>query len=581
VNTIVVRCRSLMFCAAIVALAAPRTYSQSGGEEKPAPAAKGELKNVAVIAAAPYQKVVGDIAFLGSLAGKPELGQMVDGGLAFFTQGKAATALDKTKPWGVIVQTDGANFIPVACLPVIKGDDLLGVAKNYGAQVKDGENGAKEITLPNKRSVFVKQENGLAFVTTSAASLSKLPANPQELLTKMAGEYDLTVHASIKNIPEMYRQFALQAMQAGMQQGMKKNESESDEQYAQRQKMTQGQMDQMSRMINEIDSLTFGWAVDSQQQRTFMDFTYTFVAGSKMAKQISSYGAPKTDFAGFYQPDGAATMTFATKGDPQLMAEDMAQFEASMDSARQQLNQAIDKKVDDTETRDALKAAAADAFDAAAATIKLGQMDGGASLHLSPDSLTFVAGAHVADTAKVESALKKLEGAAKKSPDFPGIKWNAANHGGAAFHTLTIPVPEGEAGPRKLLGSQLDVAVGIASDAVYVGVGKDNIEAVSKAIDASAKDKGKSVPPFEFAVSLTPIMEVAASQAENSEQKEVIQKVADFLKNDAQGRDHVRAVGTMLPNGIKYHLEAEEGVLKAIGTAAAAVQQQKMQAAHQ
>jgi hypothetical protein len=580
-NTVVVRCRSLMFCAAVVALAIPRTYAQSSGEQKPAPAATGELKTVAIIAGAPYQKIVGDITFLGSLAGKPELGQMVDGGLAFFTQGKAATSIDKTKAWGVIVQTDGANFIPVACLPVIKGDDLLGVVKNYGAQIKDGENGAKEITLPNKRSIFVKQDNGLAYITTSAASLSKLPANPQELLTKMVGEYDLTVHASIKNIPDMYRQFALQAMQAGMQQGMKKNEGESDEQYAQRQQMMQGQMAQMSRMINEIDSLTFGWAVDSQQQRTFMDFTYTFVAGSKMAKQFSSYGASKTDFAGFYQPDAAVTMTFATKGDPKLMADDMAQFEASMNSAREQLNQEIDKKVDDAEAREALKAAAADWFDAAAATIKSGQMDGGASLHLSPDSLTLVAGAHIADTAKIESGLKKLEAAAKKSPDFPGIKWNASQHGGATFHTLSVPVPEGEKGPRQLLGDHLDVAVGIASDAVYVGIGKDNVEAVSKAIDASAKDKGKSVPPFEVAVSLTPIMEVAASQAENSEQKEVVQKVADFLKNDAQGRDHVRAVGSMVPNGIKYHLEAEEGVLKAVGKAAAAVQEQKMQAAHQ
>ena len=580
-KTVFVRYRPLMFCAVIVALVAPRAYSQSSGEQKPAPAPTGELKNVAVIAGAPYQKLIGDITFLGTLAGKPEWGQMVDGGLAFFTQGKAATAIDKTKAWGVVVQTDGANFIPVACVPVLKGDELLGVAKNYGAQIKDGANGAKEITMPNQRSIFVKQENGLAFITTSAASLSKLPANPQELLTKMAGEYDLTVHASIKNIPEMYRQFALQAMQAGVQQGMKKNEGESDEQYAQRQQMTQAQMAQMSRMINEIDSLTFGWAVDSKQQRTFMDFKYTFIAGSKMAKQISSYSAPKTDFAGFYQPDGAATLTFATKGDPKAMAEDMTQFEASMNSARQQLNQEIDKKVDDTETRDALKAAAADAFDAAEATIKTGQMDGGASLHLSPSSLTFIAGAHVADTAKIESALKKLEGAAKKSPDFPGIKWNAAKHGGAAFHTLTVPVPEGEKGPRQLLGEKLDVAVGIASDAVYVGIGKDNIDAVSKAMDASAKDKGKSVPPFEFALSLTPIMEVAASQAENDNQKEVLQKVADFLKNDAQGRDHVRAVGKMLTNGINYRLEAEEGVLKAIGKAVAAVQEQKMQAAHQ
>jgi len=581
VKTIAVRFRSLMFCAAMLALLTPRAFAQSSPEQKPAPAATGELKNVAIIAAAPYQKVVADVTFLGSLAGKPEWGQMIDGGLAFFTQGKAATAIDKTKTWGVIVQTDGQNFIPVAVLPVLKGDELLGVAKNYGAQIKDSDNGAKEVALPNQRSIFVKQENGLAFITTSAASLSKLPPDPQALLTKMVGEYDLTIHASVKNVPEMYRQFALQAMQAGVQNGMKKNEGETDEQFEQRQKATQAQMAQMQRMINEMDSLTIGWAIDSKQQRTYLDFAYTFVAGSKMAKQISSYSAPKTDFAGFYQPDAAATVTFATKGDPKAMAEDMAQFEASMNSARQQLNQEIDKKVDDTDARDALKAAASDAFDAAEATIKSGQMDGGASVHLSPNSLTFVAGAHVADTAKVESALKKLEGAAKKSPDFPGVKWNAANHGSATFHTLTVPVPEGEKGPRALLGEKLDVAVGIAPEAVYVGVGKDNIDAVSKAMDASAKEKGKSVPPFEFALSLTPILEVAAAQAENDEQKEVLQKVADFLKSDAQGRDHVRAVGTMVPNGIKYRLEAEEGVLKAMGKASAAMQEQKMQAAHQ
>ncbi len=593
-NIASVRRPSFLVLAAVALVTSPaiRVYAQSPATKKPkAPAAApsatpatvpaGELKNVAVIAGAPYQKLIADITFLGSLGGKPELGQMVEGGLAFFTQGKAATSLDKTKAWGVIVETDGQNFIPVGCLPVTKVDDLLGVVKNYGMQIKDSDNGGKEIMMPNKRSIFVKQEGGLAFISTSAASLAKLPANPEQLLTKMVGEYDLTIHASVKNIPEQYRKFALDAMQNGMKQGMKKKDDETDEQYQQRQQMTQAQMAQMSRMINEIDSLTLGWAVDSQQQRTYADFTYTFVAGSKMAKQMSSYGAPKTDFAGFYQPDAAGTATFSTKGDPQLMAEDMAQFEAQMASAKEQLSQQIDKKVDDAETRDTLKAAAADWFDAAEATIKAGKMDGGASLKLSPESMTFIAGAHIADTAKIESGLKKLEEAAKKSPDFPGIKWNAANHAGVTFHTMTVPVPDKEEGPRKLLGDKLDVAVGIAPDAVYVAAGKDNIDAVSKAIDASAKDKGKSVPPFEFAVSLTPIMEVAASQAKDSPQKEVIEKVADFLKSNAQGRDHVRAVGAMLPNGIKYHFEVEEGVLKAIGTATTAVQQQKMQAAHQ
>ena len=136
-------------------------------------------------------------------------------------------------------------------------------------------------------------------------------------------------------------------------------------------------------------------------------------------------------------------------------------------------------------------------------------------------------------------------------------------------------MPEGEKGPRQLLGSQLDVAMGIGPEAAYLAVGKNNMEAVTKAIDASASEKGKAVPPFEIVVSLGPIMEMAAAQAEESPQKEVAQQIADYLHNEAQGRDHVRAVGKMIPNGVEYHLEAEEGVLKAIGKAGAAAQQRR------
>ena len=130
--------------------------------------------------------------------------------------------------------------------------------------------------------------------------------------------------------------------------------------------------------------------------------------------------------------------------------------------------------------REALKAAANDVFDAIEATIKEGQIDGGASLNASPDSLTFVAGVHVKEPAKIEDALKKLEAVAKKQPDFPGIKWNAANHAGVNFHTLSAPVPEDKKGPRKMFGETLDVAIGIGPDAVYVAVGKDNIAAVEQ-----------------------------------------------------------------------------------------------------
>jgi hypothetical protein len=446
--------------------------------------------------------------------------------------------------------------------------------------MKDAGDGVKELAFANGRSIFAKVENGWAFVAQSSDTLAQLPQDPQAILAKLAGDYLLAVHVSVKDVPEMYRQFAIQAMQSGMQQQMTKKADESDEQFELRQQVAQSQMEQVERMINEIDSLTLGWAVDSTQQRTYLDVSYVFQEGTKMAQQMAAYGESKTDFSGFYRPDAAATVKMASKADPKLIGNDIADLEKTLSAAREQINKKIDHsdKVQDDEARTALKGAVSDFFDAVLDTIKAGQFDGGASLQLGADSMTLVAGTHVQDSAKIESALKKFETAAKKSPEFPGIKWNAANHAGVNYHTITVPVPEDKKSPRQLLGSELNVAIGIGPQAVYLAAGKDNIQAINQAIDASAKEAGKVVPPFELAISLRPIAEAIAASPEKERQAAIAKAVADMLGNEAQGRDHIRAVGQIIPNGLKYHIEAEEGVLRAIGAAAAEVQRQKLQA---
>src|SRR4051794_2793643 len=418
--------------------------SAPGQEAPAAPEAPAQLKTLAVVAGARYEKLLGDVTFLGPYLGQPAAGQMADAILAQYTMGKATTALDKTKPWGVIVQTDGSQFFYVACLPVANVDDVIEIAKAHRAEVKDAENGIKELSIPNKPPIFLKAENGVVFLSISPSSLAKLPANPLEILGKMVGEYDLSVALSVKNIPPMYRQFAIGAMQAGMQQNMKKLPDESDEQFADREKLAEGQINQITQLINEVDTVKVGWAVDPKEKRTFLEFTYQFVPGSKMAKQVAAYSQPKTNFAGFYQLEAAATAMVATKADPKLIADDLAQFENMMRTLRNQAEREIDKnhKGADPEERQALKDATKDIFDAIQGTIKEGQIDGGASLNASPGSLTFVAGVHVKEPSKIEDALKKLETAAKKKPDFPGIKWNAANHAGVNFHTLSQPLPE-------------------------------------------------------------------------------------------------------------------------------------------
>jgi hypothetical protein len=214
--------------------------------------------------------------------------------------------------------------------------------------------------------------------------------------------------------------------------------------------------------------------------------------------------------------------------------------------------------------------------------MKTGQIDGGASLQIAPDSMTLVAGALVKDTAKFESGLKKLEVAAReKSDDFSGIQWNAATHAGVKFHTLKVPVKPEQAAPRKLLGDEADIAIGIGPEAIYLAVGRNNLDAVKKAIDASAADAGKAVPPFELVVSAGPIAQVLADQAEEGPQKKIAESVASMLRLEANGRDHIRAVSEAIPNGLRSRFEVEEGVLKAIGKASAEQQRQAQQANQQ
>jgi hypothetical protein len=566
---------SLIVAAAVFVGAAQSLVAQSApGQPAPAaPGAPGQLKTLVVVAGAKYEKLIADITFLGPYLGQPAAGPMAEMALAGLTQGKSATALDKTKPWGIIVQTDDAKPSFVVCLPVANADDVIDIAKAHQAAVKDSENGTKELSLPNAPPVFLKAESGVVFLSTAQSSLAKLPANALDILGKRVGDDDLSVSLAVKNIPDMYRQIPLGWLQAKMQEKLQKSPGETDEQFAQKQQMAEENLKQVTQLINEIDTVKVAWAIDPQEKRTFVDFTYQFIAGSKLAQPLAAYTQPSTNFSGFNQPGAAATGMVAIALDPKSGADALARIESAIHGLGQELERQIDKKHQgaSAEDREALKAVAHDAFDAIVATVKEGQLDGGASMQMIPGASTFIAGVHVKEPAKIESALKKLEAVAKKSPGLPEVKWNVADHAGVKFHTLTVPLPEGKKGPRIMYGENLDIAVGIGADAVYVGLGKDNIALLEKAIDASTADR-KAVSPFAVSVSLGPVMALAAEGKEGQE-KAALQKLAQKLNGEAKGRDHIRVTGSVVQNGLNTRLEAEEGVLQTIGAATMMKQQ--------
>jgi hypothetical protein len=442
--------------------------------------------------------------------------------------------------------------------------------KAFGVTTADAGNGVTQISA-NGQTLFGKNEGGWTFLSMMPQMLEGLPADPAAAFKSLTDEYDLAIRANIQNVPEPYRQMAIQQVKQGIDAGMKKMPEETDEQFQGRKAMATAQFENIQRMINEIDQLTFGLSIDSEQQRTFMDFVYTAVAGTQLADQLKALGDPKTNFAGFFQPDATGMLMVAT----QVNENDKAQTKQMVEALRAQLATAIDQDDDlpSDSAKEAVKAAGNDFIDALVATVDAGTMDFGAVANLSPEGLTVVAGGFVGDAAKIESGLKKLAQAHKEKPDMPEIHWGAESHSGVTFHTLSVPVPANEEESKKLFGDAIDIAVGIGEKSVYFAMGKDNLTAVKKVIDESAANPGKSVAPMELSVSVGQILNtVAAFKPEDA----TLRMIADTLKNEAEGRDHVKIVAQPVDNGLRTRFEVEEGVMRAIGVGVKAQQQQAM-----
>jgi len=529
--------------------------AQSAGESEPKP--------MVLVALSGYDALMEDIDFIGSMGGEEGLAQNVEQMLMLFTQNKGLAGLEKDKPLGLIVQSDGMNISGALCIPVTSLEELTTTLAPFGVTTEDQGEGITEITASGQ-TLFARESNGWAFLSMMPQMLENLPEDPEQLFGAMTKEYDLGVQVHVQNIPEPFRQMAIQQLQKGMEGGMQQLPDESDEKFEARKEMAAVQIDQLKQAINEVNELTVGLKLDNEQQRAYFDFIYTAVPGTQLADQTEQNSDPKTNFAGFFQPDAAMMLSFASK----VSKADVAQMDQMFDALRKQVKSAIDEEADlpSDEAREVVKNAIDDFMDAFKATMEAGVVDGGAVLNMASNSITLVAGGFVGDPSKVESGLKKLAELAKEEPKFPGINWNTDSHGDISFHTLSVPLPEGEEKPRQLFGDSLEIVVGIGQKSVYFALGRDCLEALKGVIDASAAEPQKSVPPMEMTFALGQIMDVVATLVDEEKQA-MVESITNILANEANGRDHVKIVVHPIPLGARTRVELEEGVLRALGEA--------------
>ena len=269
----------------------------------PPPAATG-TKTVAVVSLSGYDRIMGDVAFFGNAAGRPGLEKQAEGMLMFFAQG--LEGLDHKRPWGAAaITTDGMSMVPLVFLPVSDTKALLGSLVGLVGPANEESDGVFSLEKNNQK-FFVKEKDGWAFVSPTPEALTSTPSDPVKLLEGLNDKYELAIQVHVANVPEVYRSMFLDQLKAGaLEDNMRRNPGESDDDFAMRQKVMNNLIEGITNATNEADRLTLGWAIDSTEKQTAFDFTVVGKSGTNLAKQFGSLQETTSAYSGFVSPKAA------------------------------------------------------------------------------------------------------------------------------------------------------------------------------------------------------------------------------------------------------------------------------------
>jgi hypothetical protein len=526
--------------------------------------AQGDMKPILVVSLAGYQRIMDDLAYVGKLSDSPDLAKNLEGMIAFFTQQQGLAGLDKTKPWGLAASTDGLSFQLLAFIPVTDLKKLLDALSGFLGD-PDLEDGVYKLQMPGLPiPLYIKEQNGFAFISQDSAGLSSLPKDPVKILSGLDKQYDVAVRLSVQNIPEVFRQLAIDQIKMGVEGNLEQMAGESDEQYEQRSKMTQQQMDTLVTTLNELDEVTLGLSIDEAARRTYLDLSMTAAEGTPTAKQFVAMPAPPSKFAGFLMEGALATLHINSKAAP----DNASQSLAMLGSLRTQVLSQIDEGTPGSDqVRATVKDVVSQVLDVLEDTVKQGVFNGGAVI-VGDGPFTLAAGGLVSDGSRLEGVVKKLADLAKNEPGFPqdALKLNADKHKGITFHTLSIDVPDDVDNAElieKLIGEKAVITVAFGKQSAFLAIGSKGVETIKKVIDKSEGVTETTDKPFELTVLLAPILKIAS---EMPDANPILASIAAGLKES--GKDKVQLTAQPIKNGYLYRLEAEEGILKIIGSAA-------------
>ncbi len=510
---------------------------------------QAEMKPVVVVSIASYSDLAGDVDYLGSLANQPNASAQLGAMITLMTGGQPGEMMDTEQPLGVVVGVDEAGaFHSIVFAPITAPDKIYGIISSFGGAAEDAGDGVKKFNMQGQ-DLYLKATDGWVFAGQSLEDFAELPANPKSLLGDMADNYDLGVTAYLQNVPANLRDMAMQGLMQGMSMRMP---GEDDASYEARTAMMDTQMEAMKQLFDDLDQLSIGFNIDSEDKSIYLDLNMSAVPGSDLAEQMASSADMTTEFGGFTREDAMLSMSVVGE----MSAADIQNAKAQMGSVRDQMiaQMKAEAHFDNEEDEAFMTEWANDVMDLVEATIETGKGDLGLAV-VGDDTISFAMGMHVASGDQAEALFDKFVEfiASKGAPVEDVLQRNAATVDGVRFNTITPPANEVDDEMRMIFGDAPVFAVGFGEDKVYLGFGTGIMDSLEEMMAQSKATASEKVLPFNMSASVANIVNFASK---------VSPEAAGLAGAIQPGDDHVRITSTSEGVTATTRIKVEEGVLR-------------------
>lgn len=516
----------------------------------------GAMPTVAVVSLAGYNAVRDDISYLGMLSGNPALADILEGALASITRSdRGLPGLDKERPWGAIVQSDGLEVRGLGFVPVTDLDALLAALAPLTGELHDAGDGLWQL-CGKKGSLFLREHEGWAFVSQLPERLDDLPDDPVALLEGLPEQYDAALRIHVQQIPEFARWMIIdhlrnQADPALTQLAADRGLPAKDVRRKHR--------EQLAAALETTDTVTLGWRLDGEAKHGALELAQTLVEPQAVAAS-KQQERPNEQVSSRFALAGAAA---ASRMNGPLTEEQAAELSRQLTRQRDEMIEQVDSQLNDPFASELVGETIAAAFDMVEKQVASGVYDMGIAV-LPSDPPTWLIGGRVQDGQRLEQSIRALEQNLGGDPSFPDMQFDVAEHDGIRVHSIVSELPplpsrlEDEV--REQVGDLLFITFALSDDVVLLAIGPEGADAVEQML--AKRPSQKAQPSIATTVHLLPVLDYLV---EERPEDPVLLLATETLREGGHADGvHLTARARRKSNTVTLRLDS--GALQALAT---------------